>query len=111
CAGFFGIRCAMKILVTGGAGYIGSHVARQLDEAGHEVTVYDNLSTGLARLVLSGKRVEADLSDTDKLHATLQQGFDAVMHFAASIVVPESVTDPVKYYRNNTRNTLELLAA
>lgn len=101
----------MKILVTGGAGYIGSHVVRQLGEAGHEVVVYDNLSTGHRWAVLYGELIEADMEDAEALERTLQRGFDAVMHFAAHIVVPESVSDPLKYYSNNTRNALDLIAA
>lgn len=100
------------VLVTGGAGYIGSHVVRQLGEAGYDVVVYDNLSTGHAWAVLHGELVVGDLADTARLEQLLEQhNFDAVLHFAASIVVPESVTDPLKYYTNNTRNTLELIAA
>ncbi|TQV76226.1 UDP-glucose 4-epimerase GalE [Denitrobaculum tricleocarpae] len=100
----------MRVLVTGGAGYIGSHVVLQLDQAGHEVVVYDNLSTGNSDAVLAGTLVEGELSDLGKLNALFEaESFDAVMHFAANIVVPESVADPLKYYGNNTRNTLGLL--
>ena len=101
----------MKILVTGGAGYIGSHVVRQLGEAGHEVVVLDNLSTGHEWAVLSGRLVRADLADAGALEKVFGERFDAVMHFAASIVVPESVSEPLKYYRNNTVNLLALLEA
>ncbi|MDD3650794.1 UDP-glucose 4-epimerase GalE, partial [Immundisolibacter sp.] len=102
----------MRVLVTGGAGYIGSHVTRQLVEAGHDVTVYDNLGTGFRWATLGAPLIEADLADTARLDATLEAGrFDAVLHFAAHIVVPESVADPLKYYANNTRNTLGLLQA
>jgi len=101
-----------RILVTGGAGYIGSHVVKQLGEAGHAVTVLDNLSTGRREAVLSGELVVGDIGDVAMLDSILGKGqFDAVMHFAGSIVVPESVTDPLKYYANNTANTLQLLAA
>jgi UDP-glucose 4-epimerase len=102
----------MKILVTGGAGYIGSHVVKVLGEAGYEVLTYDNLSTGHEWAVLYGKLVKGDLSDKDLFNNVIR-GFkpDAVMHFAASIVVPESVREPLKYYRNNTANTLNLLEA
>lgn len=101
----------MKVLVTGGAGYIGSHVVRQLGEAGHDITVFDNLSTGYAWAVTAGKLVEGDLSDPQAIDRLLEgQGFEAVLHFAANIVVPESVENPLKYYGNNTRNTLNLLA-
>jgi len=100
----------MKILVTGGAGYIGSHAVKALGEAGYEVLTYDNLSTGNKWSVLYGKLIIADLSDKETLKKTIVRFKpDAVMHFAASIVVPESVRDPLKYYRNNTVNTLNLL--
>lgn len=99
-----------KILVTGGAGYIGSHTVRQLGEAGYEIVVYDNLSTGSAKAVLNGSLFVGDLNDKLALElAFAQHNFDAVLHFAASISVPESVTNPLDYYENNTRNTLELL--
>jgi UDP-glucose 4-epimerase len=101
---------AMKVLVTGGAGYIGSHVVRQLGEVGHDVVVLDNLSTGHKWAVLSGRLVKADLGDLGAVEQVLAAtSFDAVQHFAASIVVPESVSEPLKYYRNNTVNLLNLL--
>ena len=100
----------MKLLVTGGAGYIGSHVTRQLGEAGHEVVVFDNLSTGKAHAVLGAELVVGDLADGPLLDALFERHeFDGVLHFAASIVVPESVADPLKYYSNNTANMLNLL--
>ncbi|TAK68164.1 MAG: UDP-glucose 4-epimerase GalE [Betaproteobacteria bacterium] len=101
-----------RILVSGGAGYIGSHVVKLLGDAGHEVTVLDNLSTGRREAVLSGELVVGDLGDSALLDTVLGRGkFDAVMHFAGSIVVSESVTDPLKYYADNTANTLHLLGA
>ncbi len=100
----------MKILVTGGAGYIGSHMVRTLGEKGHDVVVYDNLSTGHRDSVLYGRLVVGDTSDAAALNALFKaEAFDAVAHFAASIVVQESVLDPLKYYRNNFANTLNLL--
>ena len=99
-----------KILVTGGAGYIGSHTVRQLGEAGYEIIVYDNLSSGSANALLCGSLFVGDLADEIALElAFAQHNFDAVLHFAASISVPESVTNPLDYYTNNTRNTLNLL--
>lgn len=103
----------MTILVTGGAGYIGSHVVRQLTEMGRQVVVFDNLSTGTASALVHGERlVVGDLSDTAAIETLFSQyRFRTVLHFAASIVAPESVTDPIKFYSNNTRNTLNLLTA
>jgi len=102
----------LKVLVTGGAGYIGSHVVLALGEAGHDVLVYDNLSTGNPDAVLHGDLVVGDLADRILLHDTLERFRpDAVMHFAASIEVGESVRDPLKYYRNNSANALNLLEA
>ncbi len=101
-----------KVLVTGGAGYIGSHVVKLLGESGHEVVVYDNLSTGHRWAVLYGELVEADLADKKRLIDVVSSFKpDVVMHFAAYIVVPESVRYPLKYYRNNVINTLNLLEA
>jgi UDP-glucose 4-epimerase len=101
------------ILVTGGAGYIGSHVVRQLSETGHEIIVYDNLSTGSAAALIHGERlIVGDLADTAKLDQVLREtGCKSVLHFAAAIIAPESVHLPLKYYSNNTRNTLNLLQA
>ncbi len=99
-----------KIFVTGGAGYIGSHVVKVLGEAGYEVLSYDNLSTGNRWAALYGDLVVGDLGDRPLLFDTLRRFEpDAVMHFAASIEVAESVANPLKYYRNNTLNALQLL--
>ncbi|NPA32532.1 MAG: UDP-glucose 4-epimerase GalE [Aquificae bacterium] len=100
----------MKVLVTGGAGYIGSHVVKLLGKLGHEILVYDNLSTGNRWAVKYGKLVVGDLADKKLLRSVFEEFKpDAVMHFAAYIVVPESVKKPLKYWRNNVANTLNLL--
>jgi len=100
-----------KILVTGGAGYIGSHTVLTLLESGYEVVVYDNLSTGKKEAVLPpAKLVVGDLEDQLKLEALFKkEKFTGIIHFAASIVVPESVENPLKYYLNNTVNTTRLI--
>ncbi|MCM2351124.1 MAG: UDP-glucose 4-epimerase GalE [Bacteriovoracaceae bacterium] len=101
----------MKILITGGAGYIGSHVVKALGTQGHDITVYDNLSTGHREAVLYGDLVVGDLGDKEKLNALFAaKHFDAALHFAGSIVVPESVSQPLKYYQNNTVNSHTLLS-
>ncbi len=102
----------MKVLVTGGAGYVGSHVVRQLGEAGHEVVVYDDLSSGHEWAVLHGELVVGDVTDRERLRAVFSKHkFDAVLHFAARVVVPESVEEPLKYYGTNTGGTRNLLAS
>lgn len=99
-----------KVLVTGGAGYIGSHTVKQLGETGYDVVVYDNLSTGSAKAILYGELVEGELSDAQRLRQVFtQHQFDAVFHFAASISVPESLQKPLDYYHNNTCNLVNLL--
>lgn len=102
----------MKIFVTGGAGYIGSHVVKALGEEGHEIGVYDNLSTGHEWAILSGRLLRGDLADAASLDEAIRDfNPDALMHFAASIQVEESVREPLMYYRNNVANTLNLLEA
>lgn len=99
-----------KILVVGGAGYIGSHMVKMLSKAGHDVIVLDNLSTGFREMVKYGKLVIGDLADINLLENLFQEyQFDGVMHFAANSLVGESMTNPAKYYRNNVGNTLNLL--
>jgi UDP-glucose 4-epimerase len=98
------------ILVTGGAGYIGSHVVRQLGEAGEKVVVLDNLSTGFSQAVLHGELVVGNTGDPACLESIFDRyDIDTVMHFAAHTVVPESVADPLKYYGNNTSSSRTLL--
>lgn len=100
----------MNVFVTGGAGYVGSHCVRRLVEAGHGVTVYDNLCAGHRAAVPDGVEfVHADLGDREKLSSAMAKGFDAVMHFAAFLDVGESVKKPLKYYQNNVSNTIGLL--
>lgn len=102
----------MNILVVGGAGYIGSHAVRFLLAAGHQVTVYDNLSRGHREAVPDGLLVEGELDDRPKLVSVFRdRQIDAVMHFAAFALVNESVNEPSVYYRNNVIATLELLDA
>ncbi|HHH44068.1 MAG TPA: UDP-glucose 4-epimerase GalE [Gammaproteobacteria bacterium] len=99
-----------KILVTGGAGYIGSHVVRLLTAAGKAVVVLDNLSTGFADAVLGAELVVGDTGDTEVVSRLLDEHrVDTVLHFAAHTIVPESVSDPLKYYGNNTCCTRNLL--
>jgi len=101
-----------RILVTGGAGYIGSHVLRQLGQAGESVVTLDNLSTGFEAAVTSGEFVLGDTGDAALLERLFaQHDIDTVMHFAAHTIVPESVSDPLKYYGNNTASSRILLAA
>jgi UDP-glucose 4-epimerase len=100
------------ILVTGGAGYIGSHVVRQLGEAGEQVLVIDNLVKGFRQAVTAGDLVVADIGDQALVSRLMgEYQVDTVMHFAAHTVVPESVAQPLKYYGNNTCGTRSLLQA
>ncbi len=102
----------MKLLVTGGAGYIGSIVSRQLLEAGHEVVVLDNLERGHRSAVAPGARlIEADLREPGEVARAVGEGFDGVLHFAALALVGESVSHPERYYRTNVVGTLNLLEA
>ncbi|MEO8010777.1 MAG: UDP-glucose 4-epimerase GalE [Dokdonella sp.] len=100
------------ILVTGGAGYIGSHVVLQLVERGERVVVLDNLSSGFRDALLGVELIVGDVGDRGVVDALLRDyAIDTVLHFAAHTVVPESVRDPLKYYANNTCATRSLLAA
>ncbi len=102
----------MKILVIGGAGYIGSHMVKMLSLAGHHVVTLDNLSTGYRDAVKYGDFIEGDIADSTILDEVFSSSqFDAVMHFASNIEVGESVINPGKYFRNNFSNTLNLLDA
>ena len=102
----------MKIIITGGAGYIGSHVVKELGKAGHDLIIYDNLVTGHEWAVLYGKLVKGDLNDVTLLNNVINDfNPDAVIHFAGFIQVEESVRKPMKYYRNNVVNTVNLLNA
>lgn len=101
-----------SVLVTGGAGYIGSHVVRQLVERGERVVVLDNLSTGFREAVIDAPLVVGDVGDRALVKSLLaEHGVGTVMHFAAHTIVPESVRDPLKYYGNNTCATRALLAS
>jgi UDP-glucose 4-epimerase len=102
----------VRVLVTGGAGYIGSVVASQLVEAGHETVVLDDLSKGHQEAVPEGARlVRGSLMDMDFVSETFSEGFDGALHFAALSLVGESVEQPERYYRNNVCGTLNLLEA
>jgi UDP-glucose 4-epimerase len=100
----------MNILVTGGAGYVGSHAVRLLAERGHNVSIYDNLSTGHRQMVEGFRLIEGDLCDVPILRRALDST-DLIMHFAASAYVGESVANPRKYFENNVENGLRLLNA
>jgi UDP-glucose 4-epimerase len=102
----------MHVLVTGGAGYIGSHAVRRLLAAGHDVTVYDNLSQGHRGAVAGDRLVVGDLHERERLATLLRERrVEAVMHFAALTLVGESVVDPRKYYDNNVGGSLSLFSA
>mgnify|MGYP000229222922 FL=1 len=100
----------MKVLVVGGAGYIGSHMCKTLMNLGHDVVILDNLSTGFRELAKYGKLVVGDLEDREFLDGLFSRyQLDGVVHFAAASLVGESIVDPAKYYRNNVSNTINLL--
>jgi UDP-glucose 4-epimerase len=101
----------MSVLITGGAGYIGSHAAHLLVERGEKVVVVDNLSTGTGALVPQDATfIRGDIGDQELIRLTVQEhGVDAVMHFAGSIVVPQSIEAPLQYYRNNTVHSQSLI--
>ena len=103
------------VLVTGGAGYIGSHTAKALRRAGYSVVIYDNLSAGHRAAALGAPLIQGDIADVDAVRRAIREsGATAVMHFAAWLAVADSVSDPIGYYRNNvigTLGTLEAMAA
>jgi UDP-glucose-4-epimerase GalE len=103
------------ILITGGAGYIGSHAAKALRRAGYTTVIFDNLSAGHRQACLGARLIEGDIGDVQAVRRAIREtGATAVMHFAARLIVPESVTDPIGYYRNNVTGglaTLEAMAA
>jgi UDP-glucose 4-epimerase len=102
----------MRVLVVGGAGYIGAHMCKMLAESGHETVVLDNFSTGHKAAVRWGVLEEMALVDTERLESVFRKyRFDAVMHFAAASIVGESVRDPLKYYSNNVADVISLLRA
>ncbi len=102
----------MSILVTGGAGYIGSHVVSMLGEEKKDIIILDNLSTGKKENILCGKLILGDVGDEQLLDEVFSMNnIEAVIHFAGSIVVPESVRDPIAYYNNNTLNSYKLIKA
>src|SRR5438477_6679274 len=103
----------MTVLVTGGAGYIGSHMVLALVEAGESVVVIDNLSTGFSAFLPEGVPLFiGDAGDENLVAGVIaQHGIESIIHFAGSIIVPDSVRDPLGYYRNNTMTTRNLLNA
>ena len=99
-----------RVLITGGGGYIGSHVVNILGQKGYEIVVVDNFSTGRREAVLYGKVITEDIGNIDKMEELFaQEKFDACIHFAGSIIVPESVRKPLEYYKNNTEKSIELI--
>jgi UDP-glucose-4-epimerase GalE len=101
-----------RVLVTGGAGYIGSHAVKALRRAGHSVVIYDNLSAGHREATGGAPLIEGDIRDVDAVRRAIREsGASAVMHFAAWLTVPDSVRDPIGYYRNNVAGALATLEA
>jgi UDP-glucose-4-epimerase GalE len=109
------MKAPRTVLITGGAGYIGSHTAKVLRRAGYRTVIFDNLSAGHREACLGAPLVEGHIGDTDAVRRALREsGAEAVVHFAAWLVVPDSMKDPAGYYRNNvvgTLSTLEAMAA
>ena len=102
----------MKVLITGGAGYIGSTVASACEDAGHDVVILDDFSTGRREFIGERPLYEGDIADDSLLDRLFsEQRIDAVVHCAAKIIVPESVSEPLAYYENNVAKTIALLAA
>src|ERR1700761_6413498 len=97
----------MKVLVTGGAGYVGAHAVQELAAAGHDVVVYDNLSTGHRKLARGVPMIVADVANHAPLLRALR-GVDAIIHFAGSAYVGESIENPRKYFCNNVESALKL---
>ena len=103
----------MNVLVTGGAGYIGSHMVHVLKDKNIKVTVIDNLSTGNPSILPDNTRIlNYNVGNIEAVTQLMKkEKFDAVIHFAASVVVPESVKNPLKYYLNNTKETINFIKA
>src|SRR5947199_9967525 len=107
------MRELMSVLVTGGAGYIGSHAVRALVEAGESIVVIDNLSTGFSAYLPEGVALFiGEAADENLVEGVIAaHGVESIIHFAGSVVVPDSMRDPLAYYRNNTMTTRSLLTA
>src|SRR5688572_935986 len=100
------------VLVTGGAGYVGSHAVKALRQSGYAVVIYDDLSAGHAQAAQGTRLIQGDIADVAAVRAAIREsGAKAVMHFAAWLAVSDSVTDPAGYYRNNVIGTLGTLEA